>query len=97
METIAKTELIKEVMKRDSKDELTKAEATRIVNDVFDIIKEHVAEGKHVRLTGFGTFKARKRAQRMGRNPQTGKAMTIPAKTAPAFIPGKDFKEIVNK
>ena len=97
METIAKTELIKEVMKRDSKDELTKAEATRIVNDVFDIIKEQVAEGKHVRLTGFGSFEARKRAERMGRNPQTGKPMTIPAKTAPAFVASKDFKEIVNK
>lgn len=97
METIVKTELIKEVMKRDSKDELTKAEATRIVNDVFDIIKEHVAEGKRVRLAGFGRFEARKRAERMGRNPQTGKPMTIPAKTAPAFVASKDFKEIVNK
>ena len=97
METIVKTELIKEVMKRDSKDELTKAEATRIVNDVFDIIKEHVAEGKCVRLAGFGRFEARKRAERMGRNPQTGKPMTIPAKTAPAFVASKDFKEIVNK
>lgn len=97
METIVKTELIKEVMKRDSKDELTKAEATRIVNDVFDIIKEQVAEGKRVRLAGFGRFEARKRAERMGRNPQTGKPMTIPAKTAPAFVASKDFKEIVNK
>ena len=46
---------------------------------------------------GFGTFEARKRAARTGRNPQTGKEIKIAAKTVPAFSAGKKFKDLVNK
>jgi len=48
-------------------------------------------------LVGFGTFEARKRAARTGRNPQTGVAIAIDAKTAPVFMAGKKFKADVNK
>ena len=44
----------------------------------------------------FFTFEPRKRAARNGRNPQTGKAIKIPAKTVPVFSAGKKFKEVVN-
>ena len=53
-------------------------------------------KGKKVTLVGFGTFEARKRAARTGRNPQTGKELKIPAKTVPAFSAGKKFKTVVN-
>ena len=53
--------------------------------------------GQKVTLVGFGTFEARKRAARTGRNPQTGKEIKIAAKTVPAFSAGKKFKELVNK
>jgi len=46
-------------------------------------------------LIGFGTFEIRERAERTGRNPQTGEEMTIPASKAPAFKPGKELKEAV--
>ena len=46
-------------------------------------------------LVGFGTVEARKRAARTGRNPQTGAALKIAAKTVPAFSAGKKFKELV--
>ena len=58
--------------------------------------KEAVAKGKKVTLVGFGTFESRKRAARVGRNPQTGKELKIAAKTVPAFSAGKKFKTIVN-
>ncbi|HIQ88376.1 TPA: HU family DNA-binding protein, partial [Candidatus Galligastranaerophilus faecipullorum] len=51
--------------------------------------------GEKVTLVGFGTFEARKRAARTGRNPQTGKEIKIAAKTVPAFSAGKKFKELV--
>ena len=48
-------------------------------------------------VTGFGSFKVRKRAARQGRNPQTGKAITIKASKAPVFKAGKGLKDLVNK
>lgn len=72
--------------------DLTKAEAARIVNDIFDTISDTVAEGKDVTLTGFGTFKMSNRAARTGRNPQTGEALKIEAHTVPVFRAGSTFK-----
>lgn len=58
-------------------------------------IAEVVKKGK-VQLIGFGTFEARERAARTGKNPQTGKEIKIAAATVPAFKPGKAFKDAVN-
>ena len=63
----------------------------------MEVIEKTVAKGKKVTLVGFGTFQAKRRAERVGRNPQTGKELKIPEKTVPAFTAGKDFKEKVNK
>lgn len=54
-----------------------------------------LAKGKKVQLVGFGTFEVRERAERTGRNPQTGEEMTIPATKVPAFKPGKELKTAV--
>ena len=62
-----------------------------------ETIEKTVSKGKKVTLVGFGTFEARKRAARTGRNPQTGKEIKIPAKTVPTFTAGKKFRELVNK
>jgi DNA-binding protein HU-beta len=56
---------------------------------------EAVSSGDKVTLVGFGTFEARDRQAREGRNPQTGDKMTIPATRVPAFSAGKVFKEKV--
>ena len=61
----------------------------------LDTIEKTVKKGNKVTLVGFGTFEARKRAARTGRNPQTGATLKIAAKKVPAFSAGKKFKELV--
>ncbi len=73
----------------------TKAQAERLLDATLDIIKKNVKKGDEVKLVGFGTFTKAKRKARMGRNPQTGKAIKIPATSYPKFRPGAEFKEIV--
>jgi DNA-binding protein HU-beta len=89
-----KEELVQEVAK---KAKTTQKEAAEIITATMDVITKTVAKGKKVTLVGFGTFEARKRAARTGRNPQTGKEIQIPAKKVPVFSAGKKFKEMVSK
>ena len=88
-----KEELVQEVAK---KAKVTQKEAAEIINAFMDSVQKTVAKHKKVTLVGFGTFEARERAARTGRNPQTGKTINIPAKTAPVFSAGKKFKDVVN-
>ena len=62
----------------------------------IDAISGAMAGGDSVTLIGFGTFKVSERAERMGRNPQTGKEMKIAASKLPRFVPGKGLKDAVN-
>lgn len=89
-----KEELVQEVAK---KAKVTQKEAAEVINNLMTVVMDTVKKGDKVTLVGFGTFESRKRAARTGRNPQTGKAIDIPAKTAPVFSAGKKFKEVVNK
>jgi len=89
-----KEELVQEVSK---KAKVTQKDAAEVINALMGTVEKSVAKGKKVTLVGFGTFEARKRAARTGRNPQTGAKIKIAAKTAPVFTAGKKFKEIVNK
>ena len=79
------------------KAKVTQKEAAEILNGFVETVQKSVSKGEKVTLVGFGTFEARKRAARTGRNPQTGKEIKIAAKTVPAFTAGKKFKELVNK
>jgi DNA-binding protein HU-beta len=74
---------------------LTKADAARAMEAVTDTISAALKKGEKVTLTGFGTFEVRQRAARMGRNPQTGASLHIPATKTPAFKAGKSLKEAV--
>lgn len=78
------------------KAQVTKKEADAILTASIDAIMEAVAEGHKVTLVGFGSFEPRKRAAREGRNPQTGKTISIPETVVPAFSAGKLFKEMVS-
>ncbi|OGH96870.1 MAG: DNA-binding protein [Candidatus Melainabacteria bacterium GWA2_34_9] len=89
-----KEELVQEVAK---KAKVTQKEAAEVLSTLIEVVEKTVSKGKKVTLVGFGTFEARKRAARTGRNPQTGKEIKIPAKTVPAFTAGKKFRELVNK
>jgi len=91
-----KVELIEKLQYK-TKTPIAKAEVERIVNGFMDEVKNAVANGDSVQLTGFGTFENRRRAAREARNPQTGEAILIPEKRVPAFKPGKAFKDAVNK
>ena len=89
-----KTEIIEQIAKNH---EVTKAKAAAIVNDVFNIISDEVANGNKVCVTGFGTFAPAERNAKTVRNPQTGKMMNVAAKTVPVFRAGSEFKKKVNK
>jgi DNA-binding protein HU-beta len=78
-----------------SKSELTKQDAKKAVDTLFETITTTLAKGEKVQLVGFGTFEVRERAERTGRNPQTGKEITIPATKVPGFKVGKELKEAV--
>ncbi len=88
-----KEELVAEISK---KSKVSQKEANAVLSALIETVEKTVAKGKKVTLVGFGTLEPRKRAARNGRNPQTGKAIKIAAKTVPAFSAGKKFKEIVN-
>jgi len=76
---------------------LAKAAAGRAVSALVDIITKTVAKKQDVQLIGFGTFKAAKRAARVGKNPRTGEKLKIAAATVPRFSAGAAFKAAVNK
>ena len=75
---------------------LSKADATKAVDSVLDLIGGTLKSGNEVRLVGFGTFSVAKRAASEGRNPRTGQAIQIPASKRPKFSPGKALKDLVN-
>ncbi|WP_322552612.1 HU family DNA-binding protein (plasmid) [Priestia megaterium] len=87
-----KTELVDAVA---TKSELTKQDSKKVVDALFETISNTLAKEEKIQLVGFGTFEIRERAERTGRNPQTGEEMTIPASKVPAFKPGKELKEAV--
>ena len=82
-------------MKNGVMKKVSKKDAATVLAATLETIEKAVKKGEKVTLVGFGTFEARKRAARTGRNPQTGKEIKIAAKTVPAFSAGKKFKELV--
>jgi DNA-binding protein HU-beta len=76
---------------------LSKADAEKAVKATFGAIEASLVAGDKVQLIGFGTFEVRERAERSGRNPQTGEEIKIKAAKSPAFKAGKALKDAVNK
>ncbi len=75
---------------------MQKADAAAAVDAVLDTITDALKKGDQVTLVGFGTFLVRDRKARVGRNPQSGESIDIPASKAPSFKAGKGLKEAVN-
>lgn len=75
---------------------LSKADATKAVDSVFDNITSSLKGGTEVRLVGFGTFSVANRKATTGRNPRTGESIQIPASRQPKFKAGKQLKDAVN-
>jgi DNA-binding protein HU-beta len=80
-----------------SETELTKAKAGEVVDAFIGAVTKSLKKGESVTLVGFGTFSTSKRAARKGRNPQTGEAMKIKARTVAKFRAGKSLREVVAK
>jgi integration host factor subunit beta len=91
---MTKAELVEDVAKAA---ELTKKDAERLVEIVFESIIETLNQGEKIELRGFGSFRVRERGARRGRNPKTGDPVDIPAKRVPYFKPGKEMKELINE
>ncbi len=87
-----KTQLIDAIAE---KADLSKAQAKVALEATLSAITESLKEGDPVQLVGFGTFKINHRAERLGRNPQTGKEIKIAAANVPAFVSGKALKDAV--
>src|SRR5215218_3035084 len=90
---MTKAELVEDVAQAA---ELTKKDAERLVEIVFESIIETLNHGEKIELRGFGSFRVRERGARRGRNPKTGDPVSIPAKRVPYFKPGKELKELIN-
>lgn len=89
-----KTELIASVAEKAG---MTKKDAEKAINALFSSVEDALANDDKVQIIGFGTFEVKSREERKGRNPQTGKEITIPASKTPVFKAGKGLKDVVNK
>jgi DNA-binding protein HU-beta len=89
---MSKAELVEKIA---AQAKLTKVDAERAVNSFINVVISTLKSGEDVTLVGFGTFTTGDRAARQGRNPQTGKTITIPAKKVVKFKPGKALKDEV--
>lgn len=87
-----KTELISAMSENAN---MTKVNAEKALKAFIDTVTEELKNGGKVQLVGFGTFEVTERAERQGRNPKTGEAITIPASKSPKFKAGKALKDIV--
>lgn len=76
--------------------DISKAAAGRALDGALEAIKNALKQGDEVSLVGFGLFTVDERAERTGRNPATGVAITIPAAKVPKFRAGKGLKDAVN-
>jgi len=90
--SVTKKELIELVAKKAN---LTNKAAKEAIKVLLNGIRDALKREEKVVLTGFGTFSLRSRKTRKGRNPKTGETITIPARRAPGFTPGKSLKKFV--
>lgn len=77
--------------------EVSKKDTEAVITAMLDTITEALKEGDKVQLVGFGSFEVKKRAARLGRNPQTKEEIKIPASKMPVFKAGKLLKDTVAK
>lgn len=92
MATVKKADLVSRMA---DKSGLNKKQTEAVLDAFVASVQEALQAGEKVQLVGFGTFEARDRAERTGRNPGTGEEITIPASRVPAFKAGKVLKDAV--
>ena len=92
-----KQELFGAVAKRLDVTRARAAEVTELFFAADGVIATELKRGGKVAISGFGSFELRRRAPREGRNPRTGKAMSIRGSLSPAFRAGRSLKDVVNR
>jgi len=91
---MTKAEIVEQIYERVG---FSKKEAAELVEKVFQIIKETLAEGEKVKISGFGNFVVRQKNARKGRNPQTGQEILLEARRVLTFKPSLVLKNILNE
>lgn len=71
---------------------VTKKDCGSVVDAFLNAVKQALADGEHIEIRGFGTFKVRQRRPRLARNPRTGESVRVPARLVPVFKPSRLFK-----
>lgn len=92
-QTLTKADIVQSVYEMGS---FTKRESADLVALVFDTIKEQLAEGAKIKVSGFGNFEVRDKSPRAGRNPQTGERITIDGRRILKFKPSQILKDNLN-
>jgi integration host factor subunit beta len=92
---MTKSQLIDEIYKKQNSD-FTKQQIAIVIDTIFDLMKDSLAQGERVEIRNFGNFSLRKREARKARNPRTGEIADVPAKSVPFFKAGKELKEMVD-
>ena len=76
---------------------VTKKDCAAVIDAFLNAVKQAIANGDHIEIRGFGTFKVRNRRPRIARNPRTGESVTVPARAVPIFKPSRQFKKEVEE
>lgn len=87
---MTKHDLIEEVARHFPR--YSRRDAEVIVNSVFDSMAEALHQGERIEIRGFGSFVVKQRQAREGRNPKTGRLVSVPSKRVPFFKVGKELK-----
>ena len=91
---MTKAEIVEQIYERVG---FSKKEAAELVEKVFEIMKETLAEGEKVKISGFGNFVVREKNARKGRNPQTGQEILLDARRVLTFKPSLVLKNVLNE
>jgi integration host factor subunit alpha len=92
--SVTKAEIVEQIYERVG---FSKKEAAELVEKVFEIMKETLAEGEKVKVSGFGNFVVREKNARKGRNPQTGQEILLDARRVLTFKPSLVLKNVLNE
>ncbi len=89
---MTKADLVKEISENTG---IIRKDVAVVVDALFQGIKDILAEGHHIEIRGFGTFRLKTRKPRMGRNPKTDEKVPVPERTVPTFKFSREFKNSV--
>ena len=92
--TVTKAHIVENLF---AKNLFTKGESARIVETLFELIKQSLGKGEEVLISGFGKFSVKEKHQRRGRNPQSGEPMTLPPRKVVIFKYAGVLKEKINQ